>query len=309
MKIAIFGTGGVGGYFGGRLAQAGQDVVFIARGKHLAAIQESGLRVDSIGGNFILNPAQATDSTETVGAVDLVILATKGWQLESSLNQIKHLVGESTIILPLLNGIEHMDLLLNTFGKKHVMGGVFRISSFIAGPGHIEHVNYSPSITFGELDGSRSERVEELFNLFNSLGGIKVETPDDINAAMWEKFVYITGVSGVGAYSRRFIGEIRSDPDLRKMLSDTMEETSAVGRARGVALSEKLVDEILSRVDKSDPEMIPSMQKDIMEGRPSELNEQTGAVIRMGKAAGVKTPTHEKIYERLLPLEQKAGKV
>jgi len=159
------------------------------------------------------------------------------------------------------------------------------------------------------LDGVKSDRVNELFNLFDLLGGITVRVPEDINVAMWEKFVYITGVSGVGAYSRRFIGEIRSDPDLRKMLSDTMEETAAVGRSRGVSLSEKMVDEILSRVDKSDPKMIPSMQKDIMEGRPSELNEQTGAVIRMGKATGVKTPNHEKIYERLLPLEQKARNV
>ena len=140
MKFAIFGTGGVGGYFGGRLAQAGHDVTFIARGRHLASITETGLRVDSIGGDFLVKPANATDSPQSVGEVDVVIVAMKAWQLNESVEQLKPLVGERTMLLPLLNGIEHMELLVDKFGSEHVLGGLCRISSFVAGPVVILHM-------------------------------------------------------------------------------------------------------------------------------------------------------------------------
>ncbi len=149
MKTAIFGSGGVGGYFGGRLAKAGQDVTFIARGAHLAAMKESGLRVDSIGGDFVVHPAHTTDSPHSIGAVDLVILATKAWQLDSAITQMKPLVGEMTMILPLLNGMEHMDALLAAFGREHVLGGLCRISVFVAAPGYIRHVGIQPFISIG----------------------------------------------------------------------------------------------------------------------------------------------------------------
>ena len=306
MKIVIFGSGGVGGYFGGRLAHAGQDVTFIARGAHLEAIRKNGLRVDSISGDFIVQPAKATDDPKSLGTADLILLAVKAWQLDDAIEQMKPLVGEETAIAPLLNGMEHMDTLLAAFDRKNILCGLCRISSFVEAPGHIRHVGVQPYIAFGELDNSKSERVESIREMFAALDGILVEVPADIHVTMWEKFVFISGTSGVGAYMRQPIGQYRVDPEARQMLINAMNETASVARARGVNLSESLVEETMKRIDNLPHAMLASMQKDIMEGRPSELNEQTGAVIRLGKAAGVPTPTHEKLFAALLPLEQKA---
>ena len=306
MKFAVFGTGGVGGYFGGRLAQAGHDVSFIARGKHLAAITESGLRVDSIGGDFVIKPAKATDSPRSVGEVDVVIVATKAWQLPEATEQMNPLVGERTIILPLLNGMEHIDLLVDTFGSARVLGGLCRISSFVASPGHITHVAAKPLISFGELNYEKSDRVYKLYEIFSALDDIDVETPADIQAAMWSKFVLICSTSGVGAVTRQPFGVFRSVPESRAMLQASIEETIRVGLAKNIHLPVDLLDTIMKRIDSLSESMVASMQKDIMEGRPSELEAQTGAVIRMARALNIPTPTHEFIYASLLPMELKA---
>ncbi|MEW6405336.1 MAG: 2-dehydropantoate 2-reductase, partial [Chloroflexota bacterium] len=306
MKIVVFGTGGVGGYFGGRLAQAGQDVTFIARGAHLDAMTESGLSVDSIGGDFVIQPVKATDSPESIGPVDLILLAVKSWQLQEAIEGMKPLVAEGTSILPLMNGVEHIDALQNAFGLKHVLGGLCSISALKAGPGHIKHLGMPPTIAFGELDNAKSGRVAALRQIFESLQGVTVLSPANILVAMWDKFIFIAALSGVGAVTRQTTGEFRANPEWREMLIHAMEETAAVGRARGVPLPETIVTEILGRIDAVQPHVTASMQKDIMAGRPSELDAQNGAVIRMGRAVGIPTPTHEKIYEILLPLEKKA---
>ncbi|MCB9109734.1 MAG: 2-dehydropantoate 2-reductase [Anaerolineales bacterium] len=306
MKIVVFGTGGVGGYFGGRLAQHGEDVTFIARGSHLDAMRESGLKVESIDGDFLVQPVKATDSPQTVGEVDLILLAVKAWQLEDAIPQMKPMIGDHTMILPLLNGMEHMDILLDTFGSDHVLGGFCRISAVIGAPGVIRHVGMQPYVAYGEWDGSKSERIESIHKLFTSVNGIVAENPPDIQFAMWGKFIFITGTSGVGAYARVPIGEFRSNPETRSMLIDSMKEAAAVARARGVRIPDDFVDVTMQRIDSFPPDVTASMQKDIMAGRPSELNEQNGAVIRMGKAAGVPTPVQERIFAALYPLEQKA---
>lgn len=306
MKIAIFGTGGVGGYFGGRLAQNGEDVTFIARGAHLQAILTLGLRVESIDGDFTIHPAKATASPQTIGEVDLIVLATKAWQLNDAIEQMQPMVGNDTIILPLLNGMEHMDILLNIFGKEHVIGGFCRISTFVSAPGVIRHVGIKPYIAYGEWDNSTSERIHKVHKLFSSINGIVAEIPSNIQTAMWEKFIFITGTSGVGAYTRKPIGEYRSNPETRATLFNAFSETAAVARAMGVSIAESFVNETMQRIDNAPGNVMASMQKDMMEGKPSELNEQTGAVIRMGKAVGVPTPIHEKLFAALLPLEQKA---
>jgi len=305
MKFAIFGSGGVGGYFGGRLAHAGNDVTFIARGRHLAQITETGLRVDSIGGDFVVKPAKVTDSPQSVGEVDVVIVATKAWQLSESIEQLKYLVGERTMVLPLLNGIEHMDLLVDTFGSR-VIGGLCRISSFVTGPGHITHVGIKPFIAFGELNNEKSGRVRELYEIFSAVDGISVEVPEDVQVAMWEKFVFICSTSGVGAVTRQTMDVFRAVPESRVLLASAVREVENVGRAKGVALPSALVEMLLKRIDSLPAGMVASMQKDIMEGKPSELEAQTGAVIRMGRALGIPTPTHEFIYASLLPMELKA---
>jgi len=306
MKFAIFGTGGVGGYFGGRLAQIGQDVTFIARGNHLASIRDSGLRVDSISGNFVIKPASATDSPQSVGEVDCVIVATKAWQLVEAIQGIKPLVGKRTMVLPLLNGIDHLDLLLDAFGIDRVLGGLCRISSFIAEPGHINHVGVKPYIAFGELLHDLSDRVKNLKTIFSGITDVDIEIPTDIHVAMWEKFILICSTSGMGAVTRQPFGVFRAMPESRTMLKTSIEETIRVGQARGVNLPANLVDTVMKRIDGFPETMVASMQKDIMEGRPSELESQTGAVVRMGRALGIPTPTHQFIYACLLPLERKA---
>jgi 2-dehydropantoate 2-reductase len=306
MKFAIFAAGGVGGYFGGRLAQAGHDVTFIARGAHLTAIRETGLIVDSIAGDFVIQPAKATDDPASVGAVDVVIVAVKGWQMEEAIKQMKFLVGTHTVILPLLNGVEAPEQLSAAFGSAGVLGGLCRISSFVAEPGRIQHVGMEPSITFGELDNEKSDRVLALQKIFAEIPEITVNAPDDIQVAMWQKFIFICAMSGVGAVTRQPVGVYREIPETRAMLASTLKEVLAVGKAQGVALPENMVDTILDKIDALPDTMLASMQKDIMEGRPSELESQNGVVVRMGRDSGVPTPTNDFIYACLLPQERKA---
>ncbi len=306
MKFAIFGTGGVGGYFGGRLAQAGEDVTFIARGHHLSAIQQTGLSVDSIRGDFVVHPAKATDSTLSVGAVDVVILAIKGWQLDEAILQMKPLIGDATVIIPLLNGIEHMEALVNAFGREHVLGGMCRISAFIADAGHIKHVGIDPFIAFGELNREMSERVSKLYDVFKNISGVTVEASGNIELAMWEKYLLISAFSGVGAVTRSPVGMFRSIPETRAMFRRALVEVVLVANSRGVGLTEKSVQAVMDRIDQTQPDTMASMQKDVLAGRPSELESQTGALVRMARAATVSVPTHEFIYATLLPMEKKA---
>ena len=306
MKFATFGTGGVGGYFGGRLAQSGQDVTFIARGSQLAAIRQSGLSVESVSGDFVVQPARVTDSPPSIGSVDVVILAIKAWQLEDALVQMKPLIGRTTVILPLLNGVEHIEGLINAFGSGHVLGGLCRISAFIADAGHIQHVGIDPVIAFGELDGRKSGRVSKLYAAFKNTTGLTVETPGNIELAMWEKYLLISAFSGVGAVTRAPVGLFRSIPETRAMFRRALEEAVLVANSRGVALTERSVQSVMDRIDLTQPDMLASMQKDIMAGRPSELESQTGALVRMARAADVAVPVHEFIYASLLPMEKMA---
>ena len=306
MKFAIFAAGGVGGYFGGRLAQAGYDVTFIARGEHLTAIREAGLKVDSIDGDFILHPAKVTDDPDSVGAVDVLLVAVKAWQMEEAIEQMRFLVGTTTVIIPLLNGVEAPEQLSAAFGSACVLGGLCRISSFVSEPGRIQHVGMKPYIAFGELDNAKSERVSALGKIFAEIPDIVVDVPADIHVAMWEKFIFICAMSGVGAVTRQPVGIYRDVTETRAMLYSTLKEALTVGRKRGVPLAKNIADVIMDRVDNLPDEMLASMQKDVIEGRPSELESQNGAVVRMGRELGVPTPTHDFIYASLLPMEIKA---
>ena len=306
MRFAIFGTGGVGGYFGGRLAQAGEDVTFIARGLHLDAIKERGLWVESINGDFHIDLVMAFDQSEKVGVVDVVLVGTKAWQVAEAALQMKPLIGPRTMVIPLENGVNAPDELAAALGQEHVLGGLCRISAFIGGPGLIKHVGVQPYIAFGERDGTKSERVERLRTVFARCEGLKVEVPEDIEAAMWDKFVFIAAISGVGTVTRQTLGGFRAVPESRALLVAALEETTAVARARGVRLPVDEVQKTLAFIDNSAPGIMASMQKDILEGRPSELEAQNGAIVRMGRELGVPTPTHEFIYASLLPGELKA---
>lgn len=306
MRIAVFGTGGVGGYFGGRLAQAGEDVIFIARSEQLKAIHQNGLRVDSIAGDFVVHPAQATDTPAEVGAVDAVLVTVKAWQVPEAAEAMKPMVGSNTVVIPLENGVDAPDQLAAVLGAEHVLGGLCHVSAFIAAPGHIKHVAIPPRITFGELDGRTSGRVERLRQVFERCQGMTVAVPLDIRAALWEKFLFIAAISGVGAVTRQPAGVIRSVAETRDMLLRAMEEVAAVAEARGITLSPGIIQKTMSFIDNMPPATMASMQRDIIEGRPSELDAQNGAVVRLGREAGIPTPTHEFIYASLLPGELKA---
>ena len=306
MRFAIYGAGGVGGYFGGRLAQAGEDVTFIARGMHLEAIKDRGLWVESINGDFHISMAMAFDRPEKVGVVDVVLVATKAWQVAEAAQQMKPLIGPQTMVVPLLNGVSAPDELSAALGREHILGGMCRLSVFIGGPGLIKHVGIQPYIAFGERDGAQSERVERLRAVFARCQGLTVDVPADIEATMWDKFIFIAAISGVGAVTRQPLGGFRALPESRALLLAALEETTAVARARGVRLPADQVQKTLAFIDNAAPGLVASMQKDVLEGKPSELEAQNGAVLRMGRELGVPTPIHGFIYASLLPGELKA---
>jgi 2-dehydropantoate 2-reductase len=306
MRIAIFGTGGVGGYFGGRLAQAGEDVVFIARGDHLQAMSKHGLRVDSINGDFVLKSVQATDDPAEVGMVDMDLLGVKAWQAPEVAEAIRPMVGSETVVLPLQNGVEAPSQLAAVLGDEHVLGGLCGLITFIVEPGHIHHVGANPFIRFGELNNRPSERVERLNRAFDRASGLNAEILPDIQVALWEKFLFVTPWSGVGAVTRSPLGIIRDQPGTRQMLEQTMGEIYNVGRAHNIALPKDIIGKTMDFVDSLPPEGTASMQRDIINGRPSELEAQNGAVVRLGQQVGVETPINAFIYNSLLPMEMRA---
>jgi 2-dehydropantoate 2-reductase len=305
MRIAIFGTGGVGGYFGGRLALAGEEVVFIARGEHMNAIKQNGLQVDSIKGDFIVKPTQASDRPSQIGIVDAILVAVKAWHIPQAAQDMLPMVGSETFVVPLENGVEAPQQLSLVLGEEHVLGCLCQISSFIAAPGHIKHVAIEPYVAFGELDGRASERAEGLRQAFDR-AEVKVEIPADIKAAMWRKFVFITSISGVNAVTRAPAGVLRSLPPSRQMLVNALNEVTAVARAHGIALPENTAANTMDFIDSFPEGTVASMARDIIEGRPSELEAQNGAVVRLGREVEIPTPTHAMIYASLLPQELKA---
>lgn len=305
MRIAVYGTGGVGGYFGGRLAQAGEQVVFIARGPHLDAIRRDGLRVESPKGDFLISPAEAFDDPRQVGMVDMVLLGVKAWQVPEAAQAMKPMVGEQTFVVPLENGVEAPAQLADVLDAAHAVGGMCQISAAIVEPGHIRHLGLDPYIAFGELEGGSSPRLERLREAF-SRAGVRAEVAADIQAKMWEKLVFIAAISGVGAVTRLPIGVARRLPETRQMLEQSMWETYTVGRARKVALTEEIVPKTMTFVDGLPARAIPSMMRDILNGKPSELDYQNGAILRMGQAASVATPVNAFIYASLLPQELRA---
>jgi 2-dehydropantoate 2-reductase len=306
MRIAIFGAGGVGGYFGGRLAQAGEDVVFIARGDHLKTMLKQGLKVDSVKGDFLVKPVQATGDPAQVGIVDVVLVCVKAWQVPEAAEAIRPMIGADTVALPLQNGLEAPTQLAAVLGDQHVLGGLCGLSTFIMGPGHIRHAGADPWIRFGELDNRPSERVEGLRQVFDRASGLTVEIPPDIQVALWRKFLFITVWSGVGAITSTPLGVWRSLPETRQMAENALKEIIRVAQVRDVRLPENAVPTTMNMYDSLPPEITTSMQHDIAEGHPSELDAQIGAVVRFGKEADVATPLHKFIYDSLLPMELRA---
>ena len=303
MRIVVFGTGGVGGYFGGRLAQAGEDVTFIARGEHLRAIKASGLRVDSSSGDFIVYPAKATDDVSEVGETDLVILGVKAWQVPEAARSIKPLVGPITTVVPMQNGVDAVPQLVDELGSDRVIGGLCRIVSFVVAPGHIRHAGFTPSIIIGEPDNKRSDRITRIEQVFKH-AGLDTTIAADIQVALWTKFLFIASFSGVGAVANAPAGVLRSDSKWRSQMLSAMQEIHTLAHARGVELPSDSVDKVMAAIDGLPDDATSSMHRDIAAGKPSELDSQNGAVVRMAREAGVEVPTHTLIYETLKRLER-----
>jgi 2-dehydropantoate 2-reductase len=305
MRIAIIGAGGVGGYFGGRLARAGNDVSFVARGEHLAAMRRDGLRVRSVAGDFTVHPVRATDRPAEVGPTDAVLVATKTWQVEEACRAAAPLLGPDTVVVTLQNGVEAPAQAAEAVGRERVLPGVARIFSRVEAPGVVVHGGGPASVTFGEWDGPPTARVERLRAVLEA-AGVAAVTPDDVQADLWAKFLFVVPMGGVGALARAPVGVLRAVPETRRLLEEAMAEIRAVARARGIGLPDDVVARTMGFVDAQPAEGTTSLQRDIAGGRPSELEAWCGAVVRLGAAAGVATPLHRVMYHALLPLERRA---
>jgi 2-dehydropantoate 2-reductase len=305
MKIAVIGAGAVGGYFGGRLALAGSEVVFLVRGKTLEALRTGPLRVQSIKGDFEVR-VRATDEPAEVGEVDAVLVAVKAWQVPEAAEAIQKMPGGRSVVVPLQNGIEAPAALTAVLGPGRAAGGLCRIVAKANGPGQIDHFWAEPSLAFGELEPlTNAEVLAQLRDAFVA-ADVRCELSGDIARVMWGKFLFIAPWGSLGAVTRLPIGRLRTVPDSRARLVQALHEGVAIARATGIDLDPDSVSKTMAVLDALPAETIPSMQRDIVAGRPSELEAQTGAVVRFGNKTGVPTPVHDAIYAELLPLEQRA---
>jgi len=298
MKIAIVGAGGVGGYFGARLAAAGEEVHFIARGTHLESIQKHGLQVFSASGDALIKPARATNSPAAVGPVDLVILAVKLWSTDQALRDAAPLVGSSTAVVSFQNGIAATDTIASIYGMARTLGGVAQIAAVIEKPGVIRHSGTMAVLTVGEPDGSRSARVEKFADACVN-AGIDARASDDIRKRIWEKYVGLVALSGMTSLTRLPLGPIREDPDTRALARQLMCEVAAVGSAMGVRLGDEFVDKMLQHMEGLPRTMVASMLGDLERGNRLELPWLSGAVVQMGQTLNVPTPANRFIVTAL----------
>lgn len=307
MRIAIVGAGGVGGVFGGLLAHAGHEVAFVARGANLDAIRKDGLRVHGPWGTHVVHPAAAADPAGLVGGApfDAVLVCVKAGQVREVATSLGPLVGDGTLVVPLQNGVEAAGVLAEVLGPERVAGGLCHVFAWREGPGEFRTTGTPLQITLGELGGPPSPRLTRLAEAIRGAGAGAV-LADDVVAAAWEKFLFIDPFGSVGSVTRAPIGVTRTEPRTRALLVAALEEVDAVARARGVALPADAVARTLSRYDELPAEGTASMQRDVAAGRPSELHEQTGAVVRLGEEAGVSIPVHRFLYAALLPQEAAA---
>ena len=305
MRIAIMGSGGVGGYYGGLLAKAGQEVTFIARGAHLQAIRDKGLHVKSVHGDFTVSPVKATDRPGEIGVVDLVLVATKTYHTEEAAQAIKPLIGDNTVVISLQNGIDAAERIGSAVGMERMLGGATWLSAAIEAPGRIGQYSQFRRIALGELDGRITPRAQAVASAFATTPAV-VELVPNIRQMLWTKFVFISAISALGGLTRVSMGEYRHVPEAREVLAQAMAEVAAVAQACGVALDADIVAKTLSFIDAAAPDMRPSMQRDLEAGRMSELESLIGVVVRLGRERGVPTPMMRLAYALLKPAHLKA---
>ena len=304
MNIGIIGAGGVGGYFGARLAQAGYNVTLIARGEHLAAIRKNGLQVRSIKGDFHVRNIAATEHIEDVKGADLILVCVKAWQIIALAGEIAAIVHPETIVLPLQNGVLALEELKESVDEKNLVGGLCRLLSEIQSPGVINHFGVEPILEFGEINRQETPRLHMLKDMFDN-AGIKSVISSDIHADLWKKFIFIC-VSGLLAVTKTTYGELRETPELREMMINLMNEVHQLAEAMGISIAPDYVRETVAFIDTFPYDSTTSLARDVLNGRPSEIEYQNGTVVRLGQAYGVDTPVNQYVYYSILPLEKKA---
>lgn len=303
MKIAVIGAGGVGGYFGGKLAQAGNDVTFVARGDHGSALSNNGLHVKSINGDFRVPKVQVTDQVSKLQAPDLVLLAVKSWQVKEISHQVKGVLHAESVVVPLQNGVMAIEELSEIIGTKQLISGLCRIISQVEAPGVINHFGATPSIVVGELNNHNTDRIQSIQTLFLA-AGIDLKVSEDIQAELWKKFIMIC-LSGLQAMAYTTLGEMRKETRLRKMMEELLSEVYGVSQKVGVDIDPIYVDKTLSFIDTLPEATTFSLARDVWEGKPSEMEYQNGTVVHLGERYGYDTPINRFIYSCLLPRERK----
>lgn len=299
MKIAMMGSGGVGGFFGGRLAHAGFDVSFVARGPHLAAMRARGLTIENEPqGDIHVPKVQVTDDPATLGRVDIVILSVKLWDTEAAAKQIVPLIGPETGVISLQNGVIKDDILRRQFGDAAVMGGVGYVATHVSRPGVIHQTGTMQRVVLGEYDGRKSPRAQFLHDALLR-AGVKAELSADVRRAIWEKYVFLVGLSGATTTMRMPIGPIRANAQARAFLLELMKETVAVGRAHGVGLPADYAEDRMTFADGLPPDMTSSMHHDLERGNPLEVNWLSGGVVQLGNAKGIPTPANRAVCDIL----------
>ena len=298
MRIVVIGTGGVGGYFGARLTEAGENVTFVARGAHLEAIKSRGLTVYSALGDMHLRDVQCTENTRDIGHADIVMIAVKLWATDEAIQTAKPLLGKNTGIISFQNGILAEESLIAAYSSQHAMGGVANIAALIEEPGVIRHNGNMASLAFGELNNTQSERAQSLLTAC-SRANIKAEIPDDINRAIWEKYIRLVTMSAMTTLCRMPIGPIRDEVHTRNLLSQILAEIIDIGKAKGLKFSDNVLQEQLDIIDGYPPSMVASMCGDLRRGYPLEVPWFSGTIVRLGKELNIPTPANGFVYAAL----------
>lgn len=298
MKIAVIGAGAIGGYFGGRLANAGHEVGFLARGVNLEAMRRQGLVVRSVAGEFVVPEVLASNDPGDLGVADVVLLTVKTWQLDAVLDRLNPLVGADTAILTTQNGVDTPDRVAQRYGRAAVLPGSAKVFASLEAPGQVRHVGGPGLLTYGEWDNQVTPRVDGLRKVLDD-AGVPTAVPADIWTELWSKFLFVVPFGGLGAVTDASIGVLRTRPGTRQLLVTLMGEIRDVARAMEVDLPADIVERTLAFVDQQPANGRSSLQRDILAGRPSELEAWTGAVVRLGATTGTATPVHDMVYELL----------
>jgi 2-dehydropantoate 2-reductase len=301
MKIGVVGAGGVGGYYGARLASAGAEVGLIARGDHLAAIREHGLRVRADDADFVVHVA-ASDDPAKIGPCDAVIFSVKSYDTDQAAALLGPLLKPETGVLSLQNGVDNEEKIAARIGPERVLGGVSFILAHIAEPGVVEQVGSVRRVVFGELDGSRSERVTQLLAEFRK-AGIDTDLADDIRIVLWDKFAYLCALAGLTAVTRLPIDKLLAVPETRKLFREVVREVSLVASAEGVELAGDIVDQKTAFAESLGPDSYSSLHHDLVTGRRLELDALHGELTRRAARHGIPVPVSETIYSLLKPWE------